>query len=103
VAVLQRRTCDLCAKDVPPEEVMGMLYLPTGTPEEIERLVREELRNMDPMAMMLDGQRLANEATKKHQGKRWDVCRECVEGLTRWTGEAMLKWAAAGFRRLPER
>lgn len=101
MATLQQRRCDLCGREILPGEVVGLLYLPPGTDEEVRQRIQAEVDKLNPVVAMSTG--AVQEIAQRHQrGKRWDVCTDCVHSLTTWSGEAMVKWAAAGFRRLPE-
>lgn len=101
MAVLEKRTCDVCGVDIKEGEVVGQLWLPGGTPEEIHQRVNAEVEKLNPVVLMMQPG-VVQEIAKRHHGTRWDVCRPCVEGLTSWSQHRFFKWAAAGFRVRPE-
>jgi len=103
MATLQQRRCDLCGGEVPPTEVMGYLILPPGTAGEIAERIQKELEQLHPMIAMTDVSAVQAIHQKHRRGLQWEVCKACIEGLTKWSGENMVKWAALGFHRTPER
>jgi hypothetical protein len=102
MATVAKRICDLCGNAVQdPQEPMGYLYLPSGTQEHINARVQAELQrrvNDNPLLIVSGhAQRLGEEIYRELSGQRWDVCKQCVEGLTAVAGARLMAWMAAGF------
>jgi hypothetical protein len=102
MAILQQRRCDLCGGEVPMGDVMGTLFLPPGSPAEIRDRIQKELEQLGPVALF-DPHEVQRIHQKHQRGLQWDVCKPCVESLTKWSGSNMVKWAAMNFHRAPER